>query len=229
MSLTALREELGRRPTRGLRWRFRDLAERLTTPLGTAGLVAVALVAGLELASFVSVPGTPLHSARAALATLRSDAHAARGEAALRSLQAERLRDIQSYSSRYAIPADLASRIYDISIAEGLQPELAFNLVRTESSFHRWAVSDAGAIGYTQIKPSTAEWLDPSVTTDDLFDPETNLHLGFRYLSILLGQYPSRQLALLAYNRGPARVGTLMASGRNPANGYAFKVLHGSE
>jgi soluble lytic murein transglycosylase-like protein len=229
MSLTALREELGRRPTRGLRWRVRDLTARLTTPLGTAGLAAIALLVGIELASFVNLPGTPLRRARSALAELRSGAHTARGEAALRSLQAERLRDIQGYSALYSIPADLAARIYDIANAEGLEPQMAFSLVKTESSFHRWAVSDAGAVGYTQIKPSTARWLDPSVTSDGLFDPDTNLHLGFRYLSLLLHQYPDQQLALLAYNRGPARVGTLLASGENPANGYAFKVLHGSE
>jgi soluble lytic murein transglycosylase-like protein len=229
MSLTALREEFGRRPTRGLRWRVRDFTALLTTPIGAAGLAAFALLVGIELASFVNLPGTALHRARATLAESRSGAHAARGEAALRGLQAQRLRDIQSYSAHYSIPADLASRIYDIAIAEGLEPQMAFSLIKTESSFHRWAVSDAGAVGYTQIKPSTAHWLDPSVTSDDLFDPDTNLHLGLRYLSILLGQYPDQQLALLAYNRGPNRVGTLLASGENPANGYAFKVLHGSE
>ncbi len=229
MSLTALREEVGRQPTRASRWRVRDLAARLTTPMGAAGLAAVALVTGMELASFVALPGTPLARARASAAHLRSGAMTARGEAALRGLQAQRLREIQSFSAHYSIPADLASRIYDISIAEGLEPGLAFSLVKTESSFHRWAVSDAGAVGYTQIKPSTARWLEPGVSQDDLFDPETNLHLGFRYLSILLGQYPDRQLALLAYNRGPNRVGGLLASGEDPANGYASKVLHGSE
>jgi soluble lytic murein transglycosylase-like protein len=229
MSLSALRDELGRQPTRALRWRVRDLTAWLTTPRGAVGVAALALVAGLELASFVPLPGTPLARTRAALAEQRSGALAARGEAALRDLQAQRLRDIQAFSARYSVPADLASRVYDISIAEGLEPELAFSLVKTESSFHRWAVSDAGAVGYTQIKPSTARWLDPTVTGDDLFDPDTNLHLGFRYLSILLGQYPNRQLALLAYNRGPNRVGMLLASGENPANGYASKVLNGSE
>lgn len=228
MSLNALREEVGRRPTRDLRWRLRDVADRLSSPQGAALVAALALVAGVLLASFVALPGTPLGHARSELAALHVRAEAARGEAALNRLQADRLRAIQGFSSRYGVPADLASQVYDIATTEGLQPSLAFNLVQTESSFRRWAVSDAGAVGFTQLKPRTARWLDPSVSQQSLFDPETNLHLGFRYLNILLKQYDGdMHLALLAYNRGPGRVGVLLASGANPSNGYARRVMHG--
>jgi soluble lytic murein transglycosylase-like protein len=34
-------------------------------------------------------------------------------------------------------------------------------------------------------------------------------------------------LALLAYNRGPARVDDILAKGGNPANGYSDAVLKG--
>jgi soluble lytic murein transglycosylase-like protein len=33
------------------------------------------------------------------------------------------------------------------------------------------------------------------------------------------------RMALLAYNRGPARVGRLVAMGRDPSNGYASRIL----
>jgi hypothetical protein len=35
------------------------------------------------------------------------------------------------------------------------------------------------------------------------------------------------QLALVAYNRGPARVAGILASGGDPANGYAEAVMKG--
>jgi soluble lytic murein transglycosylase-like protein len=116
--------------------------------------------------------------------------------------------------------------IYDIALAEDVNPELAFNLIRVESGFRRTAVSSAGAIGYTQIRPSTAKWLDAAVQTRDLFEPEVNLHLGFRYFRYLLDEYNGdTRLALLAYNRGPGRVGSLVRNGIDPANGYAKAVL----
>jgi soluble lytic murein transglycosylase len=98
--------------------------------------------------------------------------------------------------------------------------------VQTESSFKRTAVSSAGAIGYAQIKPSTAKWLDPTVSTEDLFDRDTNLRLGFGYLAKLADQYDQdMRMALLAYNRGPARIRRMIAEGKDPANGYARRIL----
>ena len=65
-----------------------------------------------------------------------------------------------------------------------------------------------------------------AIAQSDLFDPEINLHLGFRYFNYLLDEYNGdTRLALLAYNRGPGRVGGLLRSGIDPANGYAKAVL----
>jgi hypothetical protein len=40
---------------------------------------------------------------------------------------------------------------------------LAFSLVRVESGFTRRAISSAGAVGFTQVMPSTAFWLQPGL------------------------------------------------------------------
>ncbi|NIR75556.1 MAG: transglycosylase SLT domain-containing protein [Gemmatimonadetes bacterium] len=190
------------------------------------------LVVAIALGGAVSLTGLPQAANPAAaqlsseLALLQAEARDLQSDLELKTLEVERLQLIHGYSSEYRIPADRAMMIYDIALAEGLNPGLAFNLVRVESGFKRTAVSSAGAIGYTQVRPSTAKWLDPTVETKDLFDAETNLHLGFRYLNYLLDEYNGdTRLALLAYNRGPGRVGNLMASGIDPANGYAKRVL----
>ena len=83
-----------------------------------------------------------------------------------------------------------------------------------------------GAVGYTQVMPATARWMDPAVGRAELFRPEVNLRLGFEYLSYLLGYYEGDvRLALTAYNRGPGTVDRLLDRGRDPENGYADKVL----
>src|SRR5690606_19816270 len=129
-------------------------------------------------------------------------------------------------STRYRIPAGLAASIHDIALAEGLDPWLAFQLVRVESGFSPTAVSPKGAVGLTQIMPSTAEALAPGISHDALFEPETNLRLGFRYLRYLIERYGGDlRLALLAYNRGPGTVDAIRSAGGDPSNGYAEAVM----
>lgn len=210
----------------GPRGWLRCLGRKLTHPLGTTALAALTFAAGLAVAGTFALPGTRTAALEEQLRTASARLQQVQGELAVHEIQAQRLRKIQEFSTGHGIPADLAAAIYDVSLSEGLRPELAFRMVEIESSFRRRAVSDKGAVGYTQIKPSTAMWLDPSLSYDDLFATETNLRLGFRYFSQLLERYEGdERLALLAYNRGPTRVGSLLSMGADPANGYARKIL----
>jgi soluble lytic murein transglycosylase-like protein len=127
---------------------------------------------------------------------------------------------------RYRISMDLAADIERAAVAEGIDPELAFRLVRVESGFHERAVSPAGALGLTQLMPATARELQPGITREEIFARETNLRLGFRYLHWLLRLYDGRlDEALHAYNRGPGTVARVRAAGGDPANGYADLVI----
>lgn len=191
-----------------------------------AALAAVSAFAlGASLGGVRFSPDEGLQSLRNHAATQAMHIKKLEGELELQRLQAERTTKVMHFSAQFDIPADLAALIYDVAVFEDLDPELGFRLVRVESSFRRDAVSTAGAIGYTQVLPSTARWLDPTVKRTDLFDPETNLHIGFRYLRYLLDEYRGDvRLALLAYNRGPTTVAGLISLGINPSNGYAQAV-----
>jgi soluble lytic murein transglycosylase-like protein len=163
---------------------------------------------------------------------LEQSLEATRGELAVARLQLERANAIIDYSTHYNIAADLTAAIYDVALAEGVDPALAFRLVKTESNFHPKAKSKVGAIGYTQVLPSTARLYEPGLTVQQLYDRNTNLRLGFRYLRDLLERYEGNpeaklRLALLAYNRGPGKVQELLDAGRDPQNGYATTVMKG--
>lgn len=148
----------------------------------------------------------------------------------LQAMQAEldRANLIIEHSSTYQISADLAAAIYDIALSEQLEPELAFRLVRAESGFVQRAKSGAGAVGYAQIMPATARFYESGLTYEQLFERDTNLRVGFRYLHDLLERYDGDlRMALLAYNRGPTRVKELIGLGIDPANGYAAGILEG--
>lgn len=208
-----------------MRGGVRRLGRRVASPVGTMAVAVMTFLAGAWTAGEIPLPGSELREARSELEQRSDELRSLKGELALREIQRERLQRIQTFSTRHDVPAGLAASVHDVALAEGVRPELAFRLIETESSFRRDAVSEAGAVGYTQVKPSTAVWLQPGLTYEELFETETNLRLGFRYLALLDRQYEDERLALLAYNRGPTRVGDLLAMGRDPSNGYASRIL----
>lgn len=129
-------------------------------------------------------------------------------------------------AERYGIAPELAAAIVHAARSEGIDPDLAFRLVRVESEFREQAVSPVGALGLTQLMPATARELQPGITREQIFERDTNLRLGFRYLRGLLRRYDGDvEEALHAYNRGPGTVRRVRAAGRNPANGYAERIL----
>jgi soluble lytic murein transglycosylase-like protein len=159
---------------------------------------------------------------------LRASLDSATGELNLVRAQLERAQRIIDYSSRYRVGADLAADIYDIAHAEGIEPDLAFRLVRVESNFNERATSPVGAIGLTQVMLPTARYFDRAITAQKLYDRRTNLRIGFRYLRTLIAEQKGNvRLALLVYNRGPVAVQAARAAGRDPGNGYERVVMRG--
>ena len=160
--------------------------------------------------------------------TLRAELASTQGELTLVKAQFERADRIIQYSTQYGINAGLAGKVFDASIRAGVEPELAFRLVRLESEFNPRAVSKVGALGLTQLMPSTAKLYDASITRDKLFEPDVNLRVGFKYLRTLLDMYKGNvRYALLAYNRGEDAVWRDIRAGVNPGNGYDMSVLRG--
>jgi soluble lytic murein transglycosylase len=81
-------------------------------------------------------------------------------------------------------------------------------------------VSRVGAIGLMQVMPATANQVAqrhhlPNVTREDLFDQETNIRIGARYVEQLLAQFSGNVIhTIAAYNAGPIVVGTWAAQHR---------------
>jgi soluble lytic murein transglycosylase-like protein len=162
------------------------------------------------------------------MGSLSEQLEASKGEAMVLKLQLERATTVLENSTRYQIPADLSAAIYDIALSEGIDPSLGYQLVKIESQFNRKAKSNMRAYGYTQLQVETARFYQPGIKEKDLYDRDTNLRLGFRFLNELLARFQyDVHLALLAYNRGPKRVDQILAQGGNPANGYSDAVLKG--
>lgn len=88
--------------------------------------------------------------------------------------------------------------------AYGLEPELLAAVVWVESRYCPQAVSPAGARGLGQLMPATARGL--GVPEHLLHEPRWNLWGSARYLRQQWEAFRNWELALAAYNAGPARV-----------------------
>lgn len=196
--------------------------------LAVCAVVAAVAMWGSRTPSEAAAEPTSFLEDRSAMQRMELDLNRTRGELDLANAQLARWNRVFTYSSKYNIGADLAADIYDIASAEGIEPDLAFRLVRVESQFNERATSPVGAVGLTQLMPATAAYFEKGVTRAKLYDRKTNLRIGFRYLRTLIREQRGNvNMALLVYNRGPVAVNAARRSGANPSNGYEFAVTKG--
>lgn len=200
--------------------------------LGVLGAVVLLgfLVGVLAPRALATAEGSAAYTGTAILSqftSLRQSLDETAGELELTNLRLERSEAIVRYSARYQIPSDLVELVYDHALRAGIDPDLAFRLVKVESNFIATARSSAGAYGLTQVQPATARFYQSGIRAEQLYDPGTNLRIGLRYFSDLLRVYGDVKLALLAYNRGPSRLKKLLDEGRDPTNGYASRIMEG--
>jgi soluble lytic murein transglycosylase-like protein len=114
-------------------------------------------------------------------------------------------------------------------------PELILGLIQVESSMDITAHSSAGALGLTQVLPSTAREVArqlklPYTTPSDLYKPGLNIRIGIAYLSSLENQMGSLSMALAGYNMGAnAVLARVKVSGSVPRQVYYDAVFRNTQ
>ena len=88
------------------------------------------------------------------------------------------------------------------AVAHNVPVEFFVRLIRQESNFDPYSVSNKGAQGIAQFMPGTARWRGLA----DPFEPQQALHESARWLGELREQFGNLGLAAAAYNAGPRRV-----------------------
>ncbi|GMU03406.1 tetratricopeptide repeat protein [Corallococcus caeni] len=94
----------------------------------------------------------------------------------------------------------------------GVEPDLLQALMREESALDPKALSWAGAMGLTQLMPSTAKGVARELkvkkfTVDSLLQPELNIRFGAHYLGGLIKQFKGHTpYAVGSYNAGSGAV-----------------------
>lgn len=120
---------------------------------------------------------------------------------------------IKQYSKTYSLDASLIASIINV-----------------ESSYNQNAKSNKGAMGLMQILPSTAHWISQTYPTIDytnsqqLFEPQTNIQLGCKYLKYLLDKFEHQDIAIIAYNAGEGTVMSWLNDQNYSKDGTIIKI-----
>jgi len=121
----------------------------------------------------------------------------------------------------------------------GLSLKMVHRLIEVESKWNyagrgravglNRVMSNRQAYGLMQVQVPTAKDIlnDSTITSERLMsDHLLNVRAGIKYLAWLLELYDGDlELALISYNRGPTRVGKILASGRFPPRSYAKLIM----
>jgi soluble lytic murein transglycosylase len=98
------------------------------------------------------------------------------------------------------------------ALSRQLNPAWVYAVARQESAMSPDARSPAGALGLMQLMPTTGKAVAKALNypidgSEQLLEPETNIHLGTYYLRQVLDRFDNNAvLATAAYNAGPYRV-----------------------
>ncbi|BDG08053.1 lytic transglycosylase domain-containing protein [Anaeromyxobacter paludicola] len=118
----------------------------------------------------------------------------------------------------------LAQVIVDEAKLAELDPLMVLAIIAVESGFNSDATSERGALGLMQLKPETfAHEAERSGLDEDPNDPDSNIRAGVRYYRRLFRAFNrSHELALMAYNAGPARIREYLDSGEVPERFWIY-------
>ncbi|WFP73334.1 lytic transglycosylase domain-containing protein [Mesorhizobium sp. WSM4906] len=93
---------------------------------------------------------------------------------------------IARYAASYGVPVSLAKAV-----------------IKIESNYRPNMVGSAGEIGLMQIKPATARMMGYTGSAKGLFDPDTNIKYGMKYLAMAQGLGGGTTCGtILKYNAG---------------------------
>ena len=105
---------------------------------------------------------------------------------------------------RFFYPVKYLDEIKTYSNRFNLDISLVISVIRVESSFDKNATSNKGAKGLMQLTDSTAKFVSKMLNVNfyDVYDIDTNILFGSRYIRYLLDRFGDEDLAIIAYNAG---------------------------
>lgn len=132
-------------------------------------------------------------------------------------------------SRKYVYPQKYCELVEKYSAKYGVNKNLVFAVIKTESNFDPSAESDVGARGLMQLMEDAYDWVGyrmedkRGIDYDSMFVPEYNIQYGTYLLMLLYNEYGDEATALAAYHSGRGNVNNWLKDGSLSSDG---KVLN---
>lgn len=135
----------------------------------------------------------------------------------INSTNIQKLIQKNTYPKKYSYEVEKYAKEYNVD------QNLIYAVIKAESNFKEKAVSRKNAMGLMQLMQDTAReianMIGIEINEELLLEPDTNINLGTKYLSILLGKYGNVEVAVSAYNAGSGNVDNWITEGIIQADG----------
>ena len=135
----------------------------------------------------------------------------------INSTNIQKLIQKNTYPKKYSYEVEKYAKEYNVD------QYLIYAVIKAESNFKEKAVSRKNAMGLMQLMQDTAReianMIGIEINEELLLEPDTNINLGTKYLSILLGKYGNVEVAVSAYNAGSGNVDNWITEGIIQADG----------
>ena len=131
-------------------------------------------------------------------------------------------------SRKYVYPQKYGDLVEKYSAKYGVDKNLVFAVIKTESNFDPSAESDVGARGLMQLMEDAYDWVGyrmedkRGIDYDSMFVPEYNIQYGTYLLMLLYNEYGDEETALAAYHSGRGNVNSWLKDSSLSSDG---KVL----
>ena len=139
--------------------------------------------------------------------------------------------NIKNVIMKSIYPITYSEHVYKYADEYSVDPLLVFAVIKAESNFKKDVVSNQNAKGIMQIMDATAEEVagnvlaDGKYNSDMLFEVETNIKIGTKYLSELVKKYGNYYVAVAAYNAGIGTVDKWIETGVIKADGSDIEKI----
>ena len=129
-------------------------------------------------------------------------------------------------------PRTYSEIVEKYSAAYGVPEPIIYAVIKGESGFNKNAVSSSEppALGLMQLTEETYEWvasylLKETPSAFDIYDPETNIRNGTRYLAYLYGRFGNWDTVFAAYNAGPGNVSEWLEDSEYSDDGETLRYI----
>lgn len=134
------------------------------------------------------------------------------------------------YFYRINYPRGYEETVIKYAREYGVDPDIVWAVIKTESDFEPDATSNVGARGLMQMMEDTFRWIqtkmgDTETTFDEMYNPEDNIRFGTYLISYLYQEFGRYDTAIAAYHAGRTATAKWLKDANYSSDGISLDAI----